>query len=90
MTYVRVPVVREPPTLNISEVKVSIFGRAKKAVKVECPNLVSKIQILKNARERRPQNLYVNKFLTESKLKLFLNARSLKKTPSRQNKSSLH
>ena len=65
--------------INISEVRISIFGRAKKAVTVECPNLVSKIHILKKARERRPQNLYVNEFLTESKLKLFLNARSLKR-----------
>ena len=65
--------------INMSEVRVTVFGRAKKAVKVECPNLTSKVQIIKKARERKPQGLYVNEFLTEAKLKLFLKARALKK-----------
>ena len=65
--------------INISEIRVSVFGRAKKAIKVDCPNLTSKVQIIKKARERKPQGLYVNEFLTETKLKLFLNARALKK-----------
>ena len=55
------------------------FGRARKALKVECPNLTSKVQVIKKARERKPQGLFVNEFLTESKLKLFMNARALKK-----------
>ena len=69
----------EATNINISEVKVSVFGKARRAVKVECPNLASKVHIIRKARERKPQGLYVNEFLTESKLKLFLKARALKK-----------
>ena len=65
--------------VNTAEVHVSVFGRARKALKVECPNLTSKVQVIKKARERKPQGLFVNEFLTESKLKLFMNARALKK-----------
>ena len=69
----------EVTNINISEVKVSVFGKAKKAVKVECPNLASKVHIIKKARARKPQGLFVNEFLTDNKLKLFFNARALKK-----------
>lgn len=69
----------EATNINISEVKVSVFGKARRAVRVECPNLASKVHIIKKARERKPQGLYVNEFLTEGKLKLFLKARALKK-----------
>ena len=72
---------------NIPEVKVSLFGRAKKVIKVECPNLATKVHIIKKAREKNTQGLYVNEFLTESKLKLFLNARSLKKLHSNKIKA---
>ena len=72
---------------NIPEVKVSLFGRAKKVIKVECPNLATKVHIIKKAREKKPKGLYVNEFLTESKLKLFLNARSLKKLHSNKIKA---
>ena len=65
--------------MNTAEVRVSVFGRARKALKVECPILTSKVQVIKKARERKPQGLFVNEFLTESKLKLFMNARALKK-----------
>ena len=49
-------------------------------VKDECPSLASKVHIIRKARERKRQGLlYVNEFLTESKLKLFLKATALKK-----------
>ena len=69
----------EITNINISEVKVSVFGKAKKAVKVECPNLASKVHIIRKARARKPQDLFVNEFLTDNKLKLFFHARALKK-----------
>ena len=64
---------------NFPEVKVTLFGKAKRVIKVECPNISTKIDLIKRAREKKPQGLYINEFLTDSNLKLFFEARSLKK-----------
>ena len=69
----------EITSVDISGVRVSVFGKAKKAIKVECPNISSKLHLIRRARERRPQGFYISEFLTESKLKLFHSVRALKK-----------
>ena len=58
---------------------MSVFGKAKKAIKVECPNISSKLHLIGRARETRPLDFYISEFLTESKLKLFHSVRAIKK-----------
>ena len=80
----------EITSVDISGVRVSAFGKAKKAIKVECPNIASKLHLMRRARERRPQGFYISEFLTESKLKLFHSVRALKKITSTKNKSCFY
>ena len=65
--------------IDISNVQVSVIGRNKKCIKVNCPNSVSKLHLLKKTRSRKPEGFYMNEFLTTNKLKIFHNLRSLKK-----------
>ena len=65
--------------IDISNVQVSVIGRNKKCVKINCPNSVSKLHLLKKTRARKPEGFYMSEFLTANKLKVFHNLRSLKK-----------
>ena len=69
----------EATGVDISELQVSVFGRNKKLLKVDCGNPVSKEHLLKQARKKRPADLYVSEFLTSSKLSILYNLRQLKK-----------
>ena len=59
--------------------QVSIFGSDKKKVKIDCRNPASKVNLIKQARRKRPQGIYVSEFLTPSKLGIFYNLRQLRK-----------
>ena len=65
--------------IDISNVEVSVFGRDKKCIKINCPNSVSKLHLLKKTRTRRPEGFFMSEFLTANKLKIFHNLRALKK-----------
>ena len=65
--------------IDISHMQVSLFGKEKKCIKINCPSLVSKLHILKQTRSRKPEGFYVSEFLTTTKLKIFHNLRALKK-----------
>ena len=63
----------------VPDVNVSLYGKIKKVIRIECPNFATKIDLIKRVRQRKPEGLYLNEFLTESRLRLYLSARSLKK-----------
>ena len=65
--------------LYIGSLQVSLFGRDKKAIKVVCSNLASRIHLLRQARQKRPNGIFVSEFLTTEKLSLFYKLRQLKK-----------
>ena len=73
--------------IDIINMRVSVFGRDKKCVKINCANSASKLHLLKQTRARKPQGFYVSEFLTPGKLKLFHNLRNLKKQHPRKIKS---
>ena len=73
--------------IDITNMRVSVFGREKKCVKINCANSTSKLHILKQTRARKPQGFYVSEFLTHSKLKIFYNLRNLKKQHPQKIKS---
>ena len=68
--------------IDIKNLKVSIFGREKKSLKIECANSSSKLHIIKQARRKRPRGIYVSEFLSKPKLQTLKNLRNLKKTSS--------
>ena len=73
--------------IDIINMRVSVFGRDKRCVKINCANSTSKLHLLKQTRTRKPQGFYVSEFLTPNKLKIFHNLRYLKKQQPRKIKS---
>ena len=69
----------EVTNVDISNVNVNIFGSDKKKIKIDCRNPVTKVFLVRQARKKRPQGIYVSEFLTTSKLEIFYNLRQLKK-----------
>ena len=65
--------------VDISNVHVKIFGSDKKKVKIDCRNPATKVFLVKQARKKRPQGIYISEFLTPSKLEIFYHLRQLKK-----------
>ena len=65
--------------IDISYVQVTVFGKEKKCIKINCPNPLSKSHVLKKSRTRKPEGFFVSEFLTATKLKVFHNLRALKK-----------
>ena len=65
--------------VDVNSLQLTIFGRNKKCIKLNCVNPSSKLHLLKKARERRPEGFYLSEFLTANKLKVYYNLRQLKK-----------
>ena len=66
-------------SVDISNMQVTVFGRDKKKVKIDCHNPSSKLFLVKQARRKRPEGIYVSEYLTPSKVNIFYNLRQLKK-----------
>ena len=66
-------------SIDVENLQLSLYGRNKKCIRLQCSNFSSKLHLLRQARERRPQGLYVSEFLTAAKLKIFHNLRQLRK-----------
>ena len=64
--------------IDVSDLQVSLYGRDRKSVRLSCKTLASKITLLKQARRKKPNGLFLNEFLTTSKLKIYRNLRQLK------------
>ena len=64
--------------VDVNDLRLSLFGRDKKCIRVSCTNPASKIHLLRKAREKKPEGLFVNEFLTPYKLKIYRSLRQLK------------
>ena len=69
----------EVTNVDISNMHVNIFGRDKKKIRIDCRNVATKVFLVRQARKKRPQGIYVSEFLTPSKREIFYNLRQLKK-----------
>ena len=65
--------------IDIANLRVGLFGRERKSLKIECSNPSTKLHLLKQARIRRPTGLFLSEFLTPSKHSIFYNLRQLRK-----------
>ena len=65
--------------IDIANLRVGLFGREKKSLKVVCSNSATKLHLLKQARIRRPTGLFLSEFLTPAKHSIFYNLRQLRK-----------
>ena len=66
-------------SVDIGNMQVTLFGKDKKKVKIDCRNPSSKLFLVKQARRKRPEGIYVSEYLTPSKVNIFYNLRQLKK-----------
>ena len=68
----------EVTAIDVKDLQVSIYGRDRKSLRLSCTNPASKIHLLKQARKKKPTGIFVNEFLTNSRLKIYRNLRQLK------------
>ena len=74
----------EVTEIDIKNLRVSLFGRERKSLKIECANSSSKLHIIKQARRKRPKGIYISEFLSKPKLQILRNLRNLKKLHPRR------
>ena len=65
--------------IDIKNLSLSLFGRDKTSLKIDCANSSSKLHIVKQARLNKPKGIYISEFLAKPKLQIFRNLRNLKK-----------
>ena len=65
--------------VDVAGLQVGLFGREKKAIKVVCSNQTSRNHLLRQARQKRPNGIFLSEFLTKEKLSLFYRLRQLKR-----------
>ena len=59
-------------------VRVTVFGKKKKVVRVECSSEINKRKLISSARRVKPENIYFAEFLTPLRNKIFFSLRSMK------------
>ena len=64
--------------VDVRDLRLSLYGRDKKCIRLSCTNPASKIHLLRKAREKKPEGIFVNEFLTSNKLKIYKGLRQLK------------
>ena len=69
----------EVTNVDICSMRMNVFGSDKKKIKIDCRNPESKVFLLKQAKKKHPEGIYISEFLTKSKLSIFYNLRQLKK-----------
>ena len=65
--------------IDIANMRISVFGKNRKSIKINCSNSTSKLHLIKQTRLRKPEGFFISEFLTSTKLKVFHNLRALRK-----------
>ena len=65
--------------ISVSALGVSLYGKSKKLLKIECANLNVRNHLLEQARRRKPTGVYLVEFLSPEKLKLYQRVNDLKR-----------
>ena len=69
------------PFINSQDItRVSIYGKARKIIKVVCISEIVKKDILKQVKISKPKDIFISEFLTSIRNKLFYELRQLKKS----------
>ena len=65
--------------VSVTALGVSVYGKDKKTLKIECANVSVRNHLLEQARKRRPVGIYLSEFLFPEKLSFLQRARDLKR-----------
>ena len=61
----------EVSKIGVNSVSLSLYGKNRKALKIECVNVYTRNFLIKQARIRKPQGIYVTEFLTPDKVHIY-------------------
>ena len=65
--------------VSVTALRISVYGKDKKTLKIECANVSVRNHLLEQARKRKPVGIYLSEFLSPEKLSLLQRARDLKR-----------
>ena len=65
--------------ISVSALGISIYGKSKKLLKIECANVNVRNHLLEQAKKRKPVGIYVVEFLSPEKLRLHQRVNDLKR-----------
>ena len=65
--------------ISVSSLDLSIYGKSKKNLKIECASVTVRNHLLEQARKRKPEGIYLAEFLSPEKLKLHHRVNDLKR-----------
>ena len=65
--------------ISVSALGISIYGKRKKTLKIECASVSVRNHLLEQARKRKPVGIYLVEFLSQEKLSLYQRVNDLKK-----------
>ena len=57
--------------ISVDSLSVNIYGKNKNSLKIKCNNVNTRDFLLKQARSRKPEGIYVTEFLTPNSLKVY-------------------
>ena len=65
--------------ISVSALDISVYGKSKKLLKIECANTSVRSHLLEQARRRKPAGIYLAEFLSPDKIKLYHRLLELRK-----------
>ena len=65
--------------VSVTSLGVSIYGKSKKTLRIECASVNVRNHLLEQARKRKPTGIYLSEFLSPEKLLLLQQVRDLKR-----------
>ena len=65
--------------VSVTALGVSIYGKEKKTLRIECANVSVRNHLLDQARRRKPVGIYLSEFLSPEKLSLLQRTRNLRR-----------
>ena len=57
--------------ISVSALGISIYGKSRKLLKIECASISVRSHLLEQARRRKPTGIYLAEFLSPDKIKLY-------------------
>ena len=65
--------------ISVSALGISIYGKSKKLLKIQCASINVRNHLLQQARSRKPTGIYITEFLSPDRIKLYHRLNDLKR-----------
>ena len=78
------------PEISVDSLSVTLHGKDKNMLKIECVNTFTRNFLIKQARSRKPRGIYLVEFLPSDKVRVYRSLHNLRKEPHRKKIRSIH